>query len=108
MTGHIDPTRDQFNAFKGLDRDHPIDMLNLVALNTTATYPEGHALADAGLSGQHADGLGLAETTPGPLILVTEFVGFQAVWAEGGWPLALAAARAAGLAPPEDVVARAV
>lgn len=27
-----------------------------------------------------ADGLGLAETTPGPLILVTQFVGFLAAW----------------------------
>ena len=26
------------------------------------------------------DGLGLAETTPGPLILVTQFVGFLAAW----------------------------
>ena len=38
-------------------------------------------------AGQMLDGLGLAETTPGPLILVTEFVGF------------LAAARATPLAP---------
>jgi chromate transporter len=30
------------------------------------------------------DGLGLAETTPGPLILVTEFVGFQAAFRQGG------------------------
>jgi chromate transporter len=30
------------------------------------------------------DGLGLAETTPGPLILVTEFVGFLAAFREGG------------------------
>lgn len=30
------------------------------------------------------DGLGLAETTPGPLILVTEFVGFLAAWKVGG------------------------
>jgi chromate transporter len=40
------------------------------------------------------DGLGLAETTPGPLILVNQFVGFLAGWqAEGGgfW-LAVAAA----------------
>ena len=37
-------------------------------------------------------GLGLAETTPGPLILVTEFVGFMAGWHAGGWPMALAAA----------------
>jgi len=30
------------------------------------------------------DGLGLAETTPGPLILVTEFVGFLAALRHGG------------------------
>lgn len=30
-------------------------------------------------------GLGLAETTPGPLILVTEFVGFLAAFREGGF-----------------------
>ena len=33
---------------------------------------------------QMMDGLGLAETTPGPLILVTEFVGFMAGFQEGG------------------------
>ncbi len=38
------------------------------------------------------DGLGLAETTPGPLILVTEFIGFLAGHAEGGFVLGLAAA----------------
>ena len=32
------------------------------------------------------DGLGLAETTPGPLILVTEFVGFLAGFRHGGEP----------------------
>jgi chromate transporter len=31
-------------------------------------------------AGQMADGLGLAETTPGPLILVTQYVGFLAGW----------------------------
>ena len=40
---------------------------------------------------QMMDGLGLAETTPGPLILVTEFVGFMAAWPQG-WPMALAGA----------------
>lgn len=40
-------------------------------------------------------GLGLAETTPGPLILVTEFVGFMAGWHQGGWPMALAGAAVA-------------
>jgi chromate transporter len=38
------------------------------------------------------DGLGLAETTPGPLILVTQFIGFLAGHAEGGFALGLAAA----------------
>lgn len=35
---------------------------------------------------QMMDGLGLAETTPGPLILVTEFVGYVAAWQRDGWP----------------------
>ena len=35
-------------------------------------------------AGQMMDGLGLAETTPGPLILVTEFVGYLAAYAHGG------------------------
>ena len=30
--------------------------------------------------GEMADGLGLAESTPGPLIMVTQFVGFLAAW----------------------------
>ena len=43
-------------------------------------------------AGEMMDGLGLAETTPGPLILVTEFVGFIAAFREGGIALGLAAA----------------
>ena len=43
-------------------------------------------------AGAMLDGLGLAETTPGPLILVTEFVGFMAGWNTGGWIFALAGA----------------
>ncbi len=35
------------------------------------------------------DGLGLAETTPGPLILVTEFVGYLAAYRHGGGALGL-------------------
>jgi chromate transporter len=38
------------------------------------------------------DGFGLAETTPGPLILVTEFVGFLAGYKEAGIGLGIAAA----------------
>ena len=37
-------------------------------------------------AGEMMDGLGLAETTPGPLILVTEFVGFLAAYRFGGEP----------------------
>ena len=40
-------------------------------------------------TGEMMDGLGLAETTPGPLILVTEFVGFLAGEATGGWTFGL-------------------
>lgn len=36
--------------------------------------------------GEMLDGLGLAETTPGPLILVTQFVGFLAAYRQGGEP----------------------
>ncbi|MBL0967004.1 chromate efflux transporter [Blastomonas sp. UPD001] len=35
-------------------------------------------------AGEMADGLGLAETTPGPLILVTQFVGFLAAYRDSG------------------------
>jgi chromate transporter len=41
---------------------------------------------------QMMDGLGLAETTPGPLILVTQFVGFLAGLGAGGWGTAVAGA----------------
>ena len=41
---------------------------------------------------QMMDGLGLAETTPGPLILVTEFVGYLATQKQGGWIYGIAGA----------------
>lgn len=60
----------------------------LLAYLTTEAVARGWLTA-----AQMIDGLGLAETTPGPLILVNEFVGFLAGWsAGGGWPLALAGA----------------
>ncbi|UWQ94920.1 chromate efflux transporter [Rhodobacteraceae bacterium M385] len=43
-------------------------------------------------TGQMMDALGLAETTPGPLILVTQFVGFMAGHQSGGWWMGLGAA----------------
>jgi chromate transporter len=41
--------------------------------------------------GQMLDGLGLAETTPGPLILVLQYVGYMAGHGAGGVPLGVAA-----------------
>lgn len=40
---------------------------------------------------QMIDALGLAETTPGPLILVTQFVAMLAGFAQEGWGMAIAA-----------------
>ncbi|MEP2782766.1 MAG: chromate efflux transporter [Pseudoruegeria sp.] len=60
----------------------------VLAYMTQAVVVENNWLSTA----QMMDGLGLAETTPGPLILVTEFVGFQAGFAQGGIGLAISAA----------------
>jgi len=46
-------------------------------------------------AGEMMDGLGLAETTPGPLILVTQFVAFLAAFKEGGLALGVAGAAVA-------------
>ncbi len=54
IAGHVDPRRAQFDAFKALDRDQPVEMLNLVRLRAQAAYPEGHALADKDLTGAEA------------------------------------------------------
>lgn len=51
---YIDPERDQFDAFKRLDRDTPIYMLNLVHFRHQACYPEGHRLVSANVSGAEA------------------------------------------------------
>ena len=48
---HIDPTREQFEAFKALPRDRPIHMLNLIRYKAVADYPEGHANHGKGLTG---------------------------------------------------------
>ncbi len=54
MTGSIDPLREQFDAFKALPRDQPIQMLNLVRLNALAAYPDGHPDHGKGLTGLDA------------------------------------------------------
>ena len=48
-------------------------------------------------TGQMMDGLGLAETTPGPLIMVLQFVGFMAGWNQPGDLSPLLAATAGAL-----------
>ncbi|PTS81617.1 MULTISPECIES: DUF1330 domain-containing protein [unclassified Caulobacter] len=50
----IDPTRAQFDAFKALPRDRPIQMLNLVRLRPLADYPADHPDHGKGLSGLEA------------------------------------------------------
>jgi hypothetical protein len=54
IIGSIDPTRTQFYAFKGLPRDQPIHMLNLIRLRKVAAYPPGHPDHGKGLSGLDA------------------------------------------------------
>jgi uncharacterized protein (DUF1330 family) len=41
MSSHIDPERDQFDAFKALSRGTPIMMLNLLRFRDAAAYPDG-------------------------------------------------------------------
>jgi chromate transporter len=48
-------------------------------------------------AGEMLDGLGMAETTPGPLIMVTQFVGFLGAWREPGSLPPLLAATLGGL-----------
>ena len=47
--------------------------------------------------GEMLDGLGMAESTPGPLIMVTQFVGFLAAWRAPGTMPPLLAATLGGL-----------
>lgn len=47
--------------------------------------------------GEMLDGLGMAETTPGPLIMVLQFVGFMAALREAGWEMPFLAATLGGL-----------
>ena len=47
--------------------------------------------------GEMLDGLGMAETTPGPLIMVLQFVGFLAAFREAGWAQPLLAGTFGGL-----------
>ena len=54
MTVYIDPSRENFDAFKSLPRDAPIHMLNLLRYRERAEYPAGHPNNDKGWSGRRA------------------------------------------------------
>ncbi len=63
-------------------------------------YVAHHAVETAGwlTAAQMMDGLALAETTPGPLILVLQYVGFLGGWQHAGtWSPSLLAAAASAL-----------
>jgi len=47
--------------------------------------------------GEMLDGLGMAETTPGPLIMVLQFVGFMGAFREASWAMPLLAGTLGGL-----------
>ncbi len=51
---YVDPTRDAFRAFRSLNGEGEIHMLNLVRLRQTAVYPQQHAWHGQGLSGEEA------------------------------------------------------
>ena len=73
---HIDPDREAWELFKGLPRDRPIHMLNLITLKTRAEYPEGHPDHGKHISGAdayRAYGRGIAP--------VFERLGARQVWA---------------------------
>jgi uncharacterized protein (DUF1330 family) len=54
VTCYIDPSRQNFEAFKALPRDEPIHMLNLLLYREQAEYPAGHPNAGKGWSGRRA------------------------------------------------------
>ena len=51
---YIDPGAANFQAFKALPRDTPINMLNLLRYRELAAYPAGHEHAGKGWSGRRA------------------------------------------------------
>jgi uncharacterized protein (DUF1330 family) len=50
----VDPTRANFDAFKALPRNTPINMLNLIRYRARALYPAGHGYEARGFSGAEA------------------------------------------------------
>jgi uncharacterized protein (DUF1330 family) len=83
MTQYRDTDRAQFEQFKSLDRDTPINMLNLVQFHPEAQYPADHPLASDALTGAQAyKNYG---TASGP---VMSRVGAKIIW-RGGFEVSL-------------------
>jgi uncharacterized protein (DUF1330 family) len=72
---HIDPDKDAWAAFKGMPRDRPIQMLNLIRLRPLADYPEGHPEHGKGLTGLNAYLLYAETTAP-----ILRRLGARVVW----------------------------
>jgi uncharacterized protein (DUF1330 family) len=51
---YLDPSRVNFEAFKALPRDEPIDMLNMLLFRSHAVYPDYHVNSGKGWTGQEA------------------------------------------------------
>ena len=54
LDNYIDPSPELFAAFKALDRETPILMLNLLHFRDEAAYPADHPLAGQNLTGAQA------------------------------------------------------
>ena len=78
MSDYVDPDRAQFDAFKALDRDAPLNMLNLVAFRDLANYPGDHEFARDGLTGAEAYANYGAKTAP-----ILKKVGGSILWRGG-------------------------
>jgi uncharacterized protein (DUF1330 family) len=76
MADSVDPSRAQFDAFKALPRDTPIQMLNLIRLKAVADYPQGHLDHGKGLTG--ADAYRAYGRGIGPIF---ERLGARQIWA---------------------------
>ena len=83
MTEYRDTERAQFEIFKSLPRDMPINMLNLVRFHAQAEYPADHPLAADKLTGAQA--YANYGATSGPVL---SRVGGSIIW-RGGFEVSL-------------------
>ena len=72
---YVNPSRENFDAFKAGPRDTPIHMLNFIRYRPLAAYPEGHPNAALGWSGARAYREYIAAIQP-----VLARVGAKMVW----------------------------